>query len=544
MNTQMVQLIPYTEVPSETKNLDVRDTVKKYLYHWPLFVTGIAICLALAFLYVRFADRVYNVKSRLLFKGEQTGNGRRESALQELDIVPGNNIVDNEMEVLKSMILMTRVVNDLQLWITYKKLGLIKDQELYNETPIRLVWLKRTGDVSGQKLIIRIKDNNRFILKQGEKESEFFFSTRIKAKSGIWKLDTTEHLKDFIGETINISVHSPEGFAGGILGNFNTSVITKQATVVEMSLKETIPQRGQDILDQLIEVYNLAAVQDNNRVTESTLKFIDERLAAVSSELNSVEKDVERFKSSKGLTDISSQSRFFLENVTANDRRLNEVNVQIQVLEGIERYINSPQSGRPPATAGITDPALVTLINQLISLEFQRERLLANTPEGNPMFDPINRQLTSTRASIKDIIEGIKSSLLSTRKQLESYDSRFVSSIKDLPGQERQYLVMERQQGIKEQLYTYLLKKREEAALSYASTLSNSRIVEKAFYGRPISPKIPLTYALAFLMGLILPAGFIYGRDVLNNRVLTVMKLLIQHQYPYLVNWFTRKVPR
>lgn len=534
MTNQIIQLVPQPEEFNERKSLDVRDTVKKYLFHWPLFVSSIALCLAMAFFYIRYADRVYNVTARLLFKDEQTGSGHRESALQELDIVPGNKVVDNEMEILRSLVLLTKVVNDLQLWISYKKIGLITDQDLYNQTPVRLTLLKKTVDPMGQSILIKIKDDKRFILKEGDIESEFLFTSRLKTKYGVWILSPTENLKPFIGETINITVNNPDLVAGGILSNFNTAVVSKQATVVEMSLKETVPQRGKDILNRLIDVYSHAAVQDNNRVTESTLKFLDERLAAVTVELNSVEKDVERFKSSKGLTDISSQSNFFLTNVTENDRKLNEVNVEIQVLNGVEKYINSPQSGRPPATVGLTDPALATLINQLIGLESQRERLLASTPEGNPMFDPINRQLNSTRQAIKNIIQGIKSSLLSTRRQLESYDSRFVSSIKALPGQERQYLALERQQAIKEELYTYLLKKREEAALSYASTLSNSRVVEKAFYGPPISPKAPLIYAMSIFLGLILPAGFIYGREVLNNRVLNSNEVVSTTTVPIL----------
>lgn len=534
MNTQMVPLIAYTEAPGETKKINIQDTVRKYLYHWPLFATAVALSLTLAFVYIRYADRVFNVKAQLLFKDEARGEGHRESALKELDIISSNKLVDNEMEILKSRVLMNTVVDELQLWTTYTKLGLVTDQDLYPRTPVRISLLKRTGDLSALSIVIQIKDDKRFILKQGEKESEYLFEAPLKTRAGIWRFHTTPYLKNFVGKTIKIGINNPELVTASILANLSTAVITKQATVVELSLKETVPQRGQDILNRLIEVYNQAAIQDNNRVTESTLKFIDERLAAVTSELNNVEKEVETFKSSKAMTDIPTQSTFYLESATENDRRLNEVNVEIEVLQGIEKYVNSPHSARPPATVGLTDPALVTLVNQLIALEFQRESLLANTPEEHPMFDPVNRQLQSTRASIKDIIQGIKSSLLSTRQQLQSYDSRFTSSIKNLPGQERQYLVLERQQGIKEELYIYLLKKREEAALSYASTLSNSRIVEKAFYGAPISPKIPLTYALAFVMGLILPAGFIYGRELLNNRVLNTNEVYTTTSVPLL----------
>ncbi|NEU10006.1 polysaccharide biosynthesis tyrosine autokinase [Flavihumibacter sp. R14] len=544
MDSQMVQFVSYNELPKEEENGSLRVTLKKYFFHWPLFGSAIATCLLLAFLYVRYADRIFNVRAQLLFKDEQTGSGHRESALQELDMVSSSKVVENEMEILKSRILMTKVVNDLQLWTAYKKVGLIADQDLYGQYPVGLVLLKQTGYFADTKFVIRILDDKKYLLKQGDQESEFFFSSKLKTGSGIWSLQPTEDLKNFIGETIIITVNEPDLVAQGILANFNTAVIGKQATVVELALKETVPERGKDILDRLIEVYSLAAIQDNNRANESTLKFLNERLAEVTVELTGVEKEVESFKSSKGLTDISAQSNFYLQNVTDNDRQLNGVNVEIEVLRGISQYINSPKTSRPPATTGISDPALATLVNQLINLESQRDRLLANTPESHPMFEPINRQLYTTRESIKDIIKGVNTSLLSTRRKLQSYDSKFMSSIRDLPSQERQHIILQRQQEIKADLYVYLLKKREEASLSYASTLSNTRIVQKAFYGAPISPRTSLTYAFALLMGFIIPAGFIYGRDILNNKVLDSKEIVNTTLVPLLGELMYQEGPK
>jgi tyrosine-protein kinase Etk/Wzc len=123
MNTPTIQFIPYNQAPDGTKdNGSILETTKKYLYHWPLFVSAIILCLAFAFVYIRYADRIYDVKARLLFKNEEDGDGGRESALQELDIVRGNKVVENEMEILKSRILMENVVNGLGLWISYKSL--------------------------------------------------------------------------------------------------------------------------------------------------------------------------------------------------------------------------------------------------------------------------------------------------------------------------------------------------------------------------------------------------------------------------------------
>ncbi|HEY1023889.1 MAG TPA: polysaccharide biosynthesis tyrosine autokinase, partial [Sphingobacteriaceae bacterium] len=161
------------------------------------------------------------------------------------------------------------------------------------------------------------------------------------------------------------------------------------------------------------------------------------------------------------------------------------------------------------------------LVEQLVNVKLQRDRLLATTPEGNPAFDPINRQIETLKESIKDHISGIKSSLQATRQQLQAFNSNFEASIRDLPVQERQFINIKRQQGIKEELYVYLLKKQEEAALSYASTLSDSRTIDQAFYGSPVSPNATLTFGMALLFGLMVPVGLIYGRQIFNDRIIS-----------------------
>src|SRR5690606_5759392 len=169
-----------------------------------------------------------------------------------------------------------------------------------------------------------------------------------------------------------------------------------------------------------------------------------------------------------------------------NDIKLNEVMVQLNVIKGIEKYINSSENAENlPSVLGITDPGLSNLIQQLSKLQLEKEELLATTPAGNPVFNPINRQISSTRTAIKENIENIKTALLNTKAELETFNKRFETSIRNIPGQERQLIGIKRQQAIKENLYIYLLQKREELSLSYAATLTDARVVDEA-YASPV----------------------------------------------------------
>ena len=518
-----------TFILPEKKNqqsTDLKSTINRYLYHWPLFILGLALALTAAFIYLQIAKPVYEIKATLLIKDEKK-TPDQQSALHEIDLVNSSKIIENEIEILKSKQLISQVIQDLQLGTNYQKKDGLSSQDLYKSSPVKLTLLNSTGNYTQGTINLVIENQKSFlIIMSNGKLKEFQFGTVLKNSFGTWKLEPTQRLQQYQGATIKITIADPEKLALQYQKAIDVSLLNKLATAVVLSMTDQVAQRGKDILNRLIFNYNSAETIEKNRETKSTLDFLDQRIATLSGELAVAEKGIEGFKSSRGLTDMSSDSKVSLENMQANDTQLNAVNVQLSVIEGIEKYINSAQnSGKAPATLGIADPALSSLIEKLAQLQLQRDQLLATTPETNPDFEPINRQISTTRAAIKENVRNIKSSLLSTKGKLQSFNSRFESSIKNIPTQEREYVSIKRQQAIKESLYTYLLQKREEVSVNYASTLSSDRIVDQAYAGPAKGPQKPIAYAVAFLLGIGLPAGLIYARNSLNNKITTLQEI-------------------
>lgn len=534
MKIENIPYSPFEEYIKESKPQSLRYALGKYVYHWPLFMASMLFCLFLAFVYLQIKTPGYTVKARLLIKDEEKGNAA-EPALKELNMFKSGTLVENELEVLKSRSIMSNVVKDLQLYIDYKETG-FRTPEIYSDAPVQMVILTPLKKLAKPRSFeIIVKDQNHFILREKGFEREISFASRMRNNFGIWKLIPTSNILEYSGKTINVTISDPEIVIDGYVKRLNAEIPSKNTTVIELSIKETTPERGKDILNSVIKEYNNAAIDDKNKVRQSTLDFIDTRLSSLTGELNSAEKSVEGFKSSKGIMDISSESSFFLENVKNNDAKLNEVNVQLEVVNGIERYINSSfSSDNAPATAGITDPGLIALINQLISQKLQRTQMMSTTPEGSPVFEAIDRQISTTKHSIRENINGIKSGLLSSRNRLQSFNSGFEASIKQLPGQEREFITMKRQQSIKEELYIYLLQKREEAAVSYASTIADSRTVDQAYYGSPDSPVKIIVLGVGFIAGLLIPLGLITGRELMNDRISSTKEIQDETPVPIL----------
>jgi tyrosine-protein kinase Etk/Wzc len=497
--------------------------INRFLYYWPLFLLTLLTAVGLAYLYVRAQNPTYEVKATLLIQDEKKSPDQ-QSALKELNLSNSTKIIENEIEILKSNALVSRVVSDLDLAVVYTMDDKLRKEDLYNTTPVKFTLIQGNKNFEPEELLITIKDQHTFLLATGEhSEQEYAFDKTFRNKFGTWKLSPNSNIGQYAGIPIHIQVNNPQQTAILYQNRIDVSLLNKLSTAVVISLKDQHPQRGIDVLNQLIISYNEAAKAQKNEETKNTISFIDQRLAALSEELTEAEKGIEGFKSSRGITDLSADSKISLENMQANDKSLNEVNVQISVIEGIEQYINANQnSGRVPATLGIVDPALSSLIEKLTQLQLQHDRLLATTPETNPDFEPIKMQILSTRAAIRDHVRNIKSSLYSTRNQLQNYNSRFESSIKNIPTQERQYISIKRQQASKENLYTYLLQKKEEVSVSYATTLSDEQIIDKA-YAVPTGGLLRMaTYAGAFLIGLGLPTGLIFARSRVKDSIVNL----------------------
>jgi len=254
---------------------------------------------------------------------------------------------------------------------------------------------------------------------------------------------------------------------------------------------------------------------------QSTLKFIDSRLTSLKTELDSVEMQMEKYENQHSITDINSQAQIYRELNQDNLKSMNDVDIQLGVLANLEKYANSSQnSERLPAASGlITDPGLINLYEKLSDLQLRREQLLTTTPEKNPMFTGIDQQIVALKNDFKDKMQIIKSSLLAQKRQLGSFSKGVQSSLKAVPVQSREYAALQRIQVSKENIYKFMLEKREQVALRYASSVSDSEVVDDAHAGKIKWPIVPAVYGLALVLGFALAAFVLFIKENLDDLI-------------------------
>ena len=504
----------------EEEKIDLRSIAYRYIRNWYLFVIFLLLAFVSAFFYLVYSRPVYEVSSVVLIKDDKKGLGGNDF-LKDLEMMGGNKIVENEMEVFKSRSLMKKVVESLRLNVIYTKKANPVDVDLYGKSPIWMQIEQMKKPVYNQKFIVRLLNHAKFeILIEDKAVGEYSFGQLVYqpllGKFRVFSNNTI--LKN--NEDIDVQFANIDGIIQGNLGKLDVSLLNQKSTVIKLSYQETSPNRGKDILRKLHEAYILASLGDKNTEASNTLRFIDERLGLISSELTVVEKDVELYKSAAGFTDISSESNLFLEKVKETDSKLNEVGIQVKVLEGVEKFLNTPGSNVSSVTSMINDPSLSLLISKLSELELQREKYARTVQVGNPLLETVNTQVSNTKAAIRENINNQKRGLIISRTNLAGLNRSIEASIRSIPKKEREFVSIKRQQGIKESLYLLLLQKKEETAISYASTVSDSRLIDEAFVSAsPIKPIPNTIYLIAILIGLGIPIILINIKAVLNDKI-------------------------
>jgi capsular exopolysaccharide synthesis family protein len=494
----------------------------KYLRHWYWFVISLIIFLGAAFAYLRYATPIYQVSAVLMIKN-QSGNAETDDILKALEADRGNKIVENEIEVLKSRTLMQRVVDDLNLTVAYFRKGAIRsEEEIYGTSPI---WM-HPGDLSPlayqEPIFINILNKQQYELQDqdGQKKGVFTFSQNVKSDYGSFRVFLNDSLYRPDNRLIKVAFYDREAVVQNYKQAIKVDMLNQKSTVLRLTLEAALPAKGKAILNKLLESYAYLALADKNREATNTLHFIDERLRLVSGELGDVEKNVEAYKTTQGITDLSAEGNLFLEAAKENDTKLNEVNIQLKVLDGVEAYLKSSQGVIAPSALAISDPVLVGLLEKLNDLVTQQEKYARTTQPDNPFLQTINAQVSNTKAAIRDNVANQRQNLLVTRTSLQQVNRRFESSIRTIPRKEREFVSIKRQQGIKESLYLLLLQKKEETAISYASTVTDSRVVDDPYsLPYPIKPNKINIYLVAFLAGLLIPIGLITVQGVLNDRI-------------------------
>lgn len=522
--------------PEEENLLDLSTLLNILLGKWYWFAGSILLALLLGCAYLYRAPKVYRKQATILVKEEKNGMGGVSQATAFADIAGVSGLAvsntENELLILKSRSLMEEVVYRLGAHISYYHSELFRSRELYSNTPFRVVEQER-GTLMPASLVVTPVSNTDFraeITYYAADKAEMTdtlltgrFNEVIQFPFGIATLQASDQLLPyFIGKPIEVTISTPKRVASAYLANLQVSLMSKNASLLSLSFTGSTPRKAEDVLNTLLDQYNLDAISDKNKVLDHTNTFIQERLMVIRRELDEVDGRIEGYKRSTLSTNIQAESQVYLQRATNLEEKISAIDIQLNLVSILGDFLSQPNNEREllPYNIGLDNAGLNQQIQNFNDNMIRLNRMVAASSERNPVVVDLSASLASARISIEKTVAEMKRSLQLQQRELAQRNHRTTNRIEAVATNERSVQSITRDQQIKAELYLYLLNKSEENAIVKSTTEPNARIIDAAYGGdMPIAPRTMTILLACLLIGAVLPGAWFILKDLLFTKV-------------------------
>lgn len=511
---------------NNNNEIDVRKIVRIVMEKWYWFAISVVFFVLLGVAYFLRKSPQWTTDASIMIRQKDGGLADQLGSLAMFGL-GGSTAVEDEVVVLTSRGLMTQALDALNLWeASFVKDGIRWSGEFRNPA-LTIDYLELSERGEERPFIVYVKPT-----KKGYKvrvKSGFFHRSSTKVASLNEPVETLAGTllihpnRELSRDTTYRVIHKrPELVVAGYRMMLMVTLHKKESNIINLSMKSPMPDRDRALLHQLIEQYNLNAIVDKNMLASNTGAFIEERMNIITAELSEAEKTVSQYKEKNKIANIETQARLILEANSVEQQALAEIETQLNLVDYIDEFMHneSKQGSLIPANIGITDAALGSSLSQYNSIMLQRMRIQRTATANNPVLEQMDAQLSSMRQNIIATIASVRESLRIRKRDLQAQDSKFNRQIQNAPEQEREYVRIVRDQKIKEQLYLFLYKKREENALMLAATTIPAKVVDVPQCDvRSRSPKLKNLLVLCFMLGLMFPAALLYIYALLNDKI-------------------------
>lgn len=519
------------EPVDDGSNFDIRELMDIFLNYRYWFLASVIVCFCAAYTYLHFTTPIYQISSKVLVKDKegQRGNSINQT-FQNLGVANASNGFENELEILGTKNMNLLVVYELKLYTSYYVHGRVQMVEVYrNDAPY---WadldtmaldtlrspIKITFNPGGEKGIAKIETDGF-----SEEKSLAKLPLNVSTPNGMVTImrNPSVYLDPEYNSELICNINNVNAVALNYASKLSVAATSKTTTIACLTLNDNLPKRSVDYLKKLVDVYNNDANADNNEEANRTADFIEERLGAISKELNITEAELEQFKRNSGITDQQLDASNSVAQNMQYESKTVEVNTQLGLIQYLLEYVNDKHNYLAiiPSNVGLSDAALSGLISKYNEIVMERNRLMRSASASSPNVQVLTDEAENYFGSVKASLQSSLRQWVIRRNDLQAQQAKYTSRIASAPSKERTVADINRQQEVKAGLYIMLLEKREENLIKLASAAFKAKVVEDPIVSGPVSPKKQIILLASLLIGFLIPYGYIFAREFLRYRV-------------------------
>lgn len=513
-----------TDFQAKEEKLNIKKTISKYLYKWPWFIASILVFVTGAYIYLRYSVPQYQSKTTLKFDKKQNDLSSALADLDNLGIGLGNSDeLKSEAAVINSRPILMQVVQNLNLNVEYYNSGEIKDSQLFSKAPITAKVITYNNDnkrfISSQYTVTNIKGNTFTLQSDTKTNITGTFNVPLKLDFGTVALQRNPAIA--FRPEYKIIFWNPIEKVKKLEKTVQVNLPDEKSMLMDISLIGSLSEKSEAILNEVTRQYNLDGQRDKNLQAQNTQEFIDKRLEVITKDLSGVENQKEDFQNRNRIVDLQAQAELALQNTSENTKVLLQQQTQLDLLNSLTAEASKNNNQLMPSNLGL-NPSLEQSISQYNQLLITRNKTLRQATNENPAVIEMNREIASLKEVIRDNINEQRATVQKGISQLQNQISTSNTVIEKVPGQSKVYRGIERQQNLKEQLFLFLLQKREENAINLSVDVPKAKIVNPAFTeDLPVSPKKDIIFAGALFLGLLLPFAVFYISFTLDDKIYT-----------------------
>ena len=468
----------------EETTIDIREILFLVLHNWWIFLLSIIVCGGIAFFVAKIQAPTYEESAMILIRDEKAGGASAfegAALFDDLGMFGKGLVLENEIYVLQSTPLMSKVVDKLNLQVNYQVNTVFKKRDLYGESPIRLTMMNKKGEPNEVSMKVEVllhgDGTYNYTLEVPKKEMEKSGTAQYGEIVDVDSLncfsveETGFFAEEYLDKSIKISVAPIYNRAKALLENLTVTRPDKITGILNLTMKDSNPLRAQRILDTLIAVYNEDAITDKNKIAQNTENFIVNRIHLIYGELEGVDEQVATLMSENQITDAATAANLIATEGMKSNEELNAVEVELAMVQYLQKHLADPSNKDGLLPGGvINDAGVNTLISNYNAQKLEYDKMVNSSGVNNPTTKNLRRSLEDTREAVVRSVDNLVETIKIKRGSLLKREKMTKNKITSTPQQQKELQDVTRQQAIKQELYMYLLKKREENALNLAIT--------------------------------------------------------------------------